>query len=433
MLKRFLIVLLIIIITVGCNSNINIMPMQNQTMFNTFSNNNVNKLLVDKDEIFPEIYNMIDSAQKSIQISIFLYGGTIAKTISDKLISKQKQGVKIQFVSDKSLGTVKKAKEDMIAALKYLIQNGVEVRLFPMEKMPKGPSWLSNLGIICHSKIVVVDGKTAIIGGMNFNDMESINHDYMVRINGTVASELGNLVNEDWQISTPYNNSGKKQNINLHFDTVNTTGIVAETGIKIQNTRQLFVAGFKNARTSIYIEQLFMDDKDSISALIEAKQRGVDVRVILNCLEYGKHLFEFLDKLPIKGAPNYSAINKLLSANIPVKWFIPSSKDQMLHAKTQLIDGEYFIIGSANMTYRAFDKNREVVVGIRDKSIGDRFTNIFLNDWNNRGEEIKSLTKWEKFLAWCFDKVTQGLYGRNEPTEADFEKLIGNKTPEDFE
>lgn len=435
MVKRLLrsLIILITFIMFGCQSNINIMPIQNQTVFKHFSDNTSNKLLADKDEIFPELYDMLDSAQASIQISIFIYGGKIGQTISEKLIKKQKQGVKIQFITDKGLGTIKKVKEDMITTLNFLTKNGVDVRLFPVEKLPKGPGWLSNIGIIYHSKIVVIDGKSALIGGMNFNEMESINHDYMVKINGDVAAALGNLVNEDWQISTSYNNSVKKQNINLHFNTSTNSDIVAETGIKLQNIRKMIVPAFKNAKTSIYVEQLFIDDQESISALIGAKQRGVDVKVILNCLEYGKHLFEFLDKLPIKGAPNYNAINKLLSANIPVKWFVPQTKDQMLHAKAQLIDGEYMIIGSANMTYRAFDKNREVVVSILDKAIGHRFTTIFLNDWQNHGKEIISLTKWEKFLAWCFDKATQGLYGRNEFTEEDFEELIRGKEPKDFE
>jgi phosphatidylserine/phosphatidylglycerophosphate/cardiolipin synthase-like enzyme len=90
-------------------------------------------------------------------------------------------------------------------------------------------------------------------------------------------------------------------------------------------------------------------------ALVRAKRRGVDIKVLTNMSD----IISILNNLGIEA-------RKLTSKNL-------------LHAKVMIIDDEILIIGSHNYTQSAFTMNLEVSIIIKDQQEISRVINYFNN------------------------------------------------------
>jgi cardiolipin synthase len=393
--------------------NNNSTPLIHQTQMTV---NNKTTLLVDGTQIFPEIYNIIDQAQRKIYVTTYLFGESIGHKIAEKLIARQKEGVEIQFVAEETMGSFPALTEPAKKEFKFMAQNGILVKAFPVDLLPKGPTFFANQKLINHAKMVVVDDSVAIIGGMNFKDSEAINHDYMVKIEGPAAAELTKINDITWQKSRPMNMKAPEI-INLPVraepqqpsEPVGASNVeIGETGFTVQSIPELLIKHFNNAKSSIEIEMLMVDHQEIVQALVAAKKRGVDVKIILDEVDVGK-FNKILSKLPLEGMANFGAVMSLLDGGVNVRWYVPKVKDQMLHAKAALIDNQTFIVGSANYTYHALTRNHEVSVAVTDPNVSTEFSSIFARDWasNSKVAELKSS---QRFLGKLYQKFGSFIY-----------------------
>jgi phosphatidylserine/phosphatidylglycerophosphate/cardiolipin synthase-like enzyme len=250
-----------------------------------------------------------------------------------------------------------------------------------------------------------VDGRVAYIGGMNFYDDGAENHDYMMRIEGPMATQIGEVSNTDWV------HSGGEAGV-IKLQQAEPAGYAkiefAQNSPEASNIRAMLTRYFNQAEKKIWIEVLFLDDDMVLDALVAAKRRGVDVRVILDPLDWGNHVKE-LDKVPFDGIPNWSAVNDCLEAGIPVSWFKPYHEHQNLHAKIANVDDRFMLVGSANFTYRAFDRNRENTVAVEAPEQAQQFSQVFLADEAD-ARHIAGLSPWQRRLASLFDRIKRGIY-----------------------
>lgn len=123
-----------------------------------------------------------------------------------------------------------------------------------------------------------------------------------------------------------------------------------------------------NAKDRIYIEMyMFTENKRFPNALVKAKNRWVEIKVIL-------------EKNPYK-APNINnKIFKFLQKNnIEVVWS-KTSNYSLNHTKLFIIDDE-IIISTWNLTYSTFAFNRDFFVFIFDKEIKNKLIELFLSDF----------------------------------------------------
>jgi cardiolipin synthase len=376
--------------------------------------NNKTTLLVDGAQIFPEIYNVIDQARSKIYITTYLFGESIGHKIAEKLIAKKKEGVEIQFVAEETMGSIGPLVDPAKKEFKFLADNGIIVKAFPVDLLPKGPTFFSNQKVINHAKMVVADDSVAVIGGMNFKDSEAINHDYMVKIEGPAAAELGRIDEDTWLKSKPFKIKAE-DDINITETgepqqqvSIGSNVEIGQTGFTEQSIPELLIKHFNNARSSIYVEMLIMDHQEVVQALVAAKQRGIDVKIILDEVDVGKYS-KILEKLPLEGMANFGAVTSLLDAGVNVHWYIPQVKDQMLHAKAAVIDNQTFIVGSANYTYHALTRNHEVNVAVNDTDVANRFTAVFDQDWGFHSKPAQLKTS-QKILGKLFQKIGRFIY-----------------------
>lgn len=125
------------------------------------------------------------------------------------------------------------------------------------------------------------------------------------------------------------------------------------------------------AQESIKIQAYVFDEPQILAALVTAKQRNIDVKVIV-------------DKSQVKDHKNYPAASAYLLANhIPV-W--DDYKPPIAHNKVYIFDDKITLVGSYNPTNHA-THNAENLAKVSDGG----FARIYLRNFEKRLKESKKL------------------------------------------
>ncbi len=123
---------------------------------------------------------------------------------------------------------------------------------------------------------------------------------------------------------------------------------------------QLVVDTLAHAQQTILVQAYSFTSAPIAQALVEAKRRGVTVKVILDKSQRTEH---------------YSEADFLVHAGIPVSI---DAAHSIAHNKVMVIDDETVITGSFNFTKAAEEHNAENVLVIYDKTLTDQYT----KNWN---------------------------------------------------
>jgi len=131
---------------------------------------------------------------------------------------------------------------------------------------------------------------------------------------------------------------------------------------------RFFALSIPGARKTLYITNAyFAPDRSFVDLLAAAARRGVDVRI----LTAGRRTDVNIVRLA--GRASY---HMLLEAGVRVYEWQPST----LHAKTFVIDGEWFTIGSMNFDNRSMALNDEATLMVLDRTVGEQMDRIFIHD-----------------------------------------------------
>jgi len=118
------------------------------------------------------------------------------------------------------------------------------------------------------------------------------------------------------------------------------------------------------ANHSIDVEMYSFTNLDLANALIDAKKRGVYVRVILD---------------PLQSETDDSKGIILDSNGVEVRK--APSNFKITHSKIMVVDGVVVLIGSHNWSLNAMFYNREMSVIIHDSDLASQIEGIFNSDW----------------------------------------------------
>jgi phosphatidylserine/phosphatidylglycerophosphate/cardiolipin synthase-like enzyme len=136
-----------------------------------------------------------------------------------------------------------------------------------------------------------------------------------------------------------------------------------------QDPAPVLVKLYSGASTSLDIAIYSLTHPDIVKAIGDAKQRGVQVRVIT-------------DNEQAAGNTQKHAVDDLLTLGIPVKVNLHSG---LMHLKMSVIDGKTATIGSYNYTQSASQQNDEVMTVVTQpafvKSCQDEFNRL----WDSPG------------------------------------------------
>ncbi len=204
-----------------------------------------------------------------------------------------------------------------------------------------------------------------------------------VRFEGPAARVLQSGFAQNWQQATGELLSGE-----AYYPTIESRGphalqvilSSAETGASsVQIVHYLAIVC---ARESILIANpYFVPDAVAVQTLVEAKQRGVDVQIMVSGIKNDNWLAR---------QNSVRLYGDLLRAGIGILEFNRS----MLHQKVMVVDGVWATVGTTNFDSRSFAHNEESNVCVYDRGLATQFERAFREDM--AGCAVVTLEKWQR-------------------------------------
>jgi len=243
-----------------------------------------------------------------------------------------------------------------------------------------------------HRKTIVADSGetyTAIVMSANPHDGSSAHRNAAIRFTGPAALDV--LVSENAVLKLSGHSPVEIPVIAAPASDI-TVQVVTERKIKVSVLIELSKVG---PNDTVNLMMFYLSDQEVIDALIEARQRGADIRILL---DPAKDAFGHKKN----GVPNRPAADILHTGDISIRW--AKLKGEQSHAKLLHIEfssGETVIInGSANYTRRNLNNlNLETDVIVKGPSGADVFKDAsayFEAAWNNEPGKTYSLP-YEKY------------------------------------
>ena len=369
-------------------------------------------LLQDGPATFQAMFTAIGNARSHINLETYIIeDDEVGNRFAGALIEKQAQGVQVHLVYD-SVGSMNVPRE----FFKRLTDGGVKVVEFnPVNPLTAKKGWEVNQRD--HRKLLIVDGKTAFLGGINISSVYSGGsfsarsrqrpggglpwRDTHLQVEGPVVGEFQKLFLATWE-----KQKGERLVPGDYLPQLANRGkeVVGAVGSSPDEPYSLIyatlISAIGSAETSVHLTNAyFVPDPQLLAALKDAVQRGVDVKIILPSKS---------DSWPVFYAGR-SYYSELLDAGVKIY----ERRDALLHAKTALIDGVWSTVGSTNLDWRSFLHNEEVNAIILGQEFGAQMRAAFETDlassrritpeeWAQRslGDRVKEMAArlWEYWL-----------------------------------
>ncbi|KUG22671.1 cardiolipin synthetase [hydrocarbon metagenome] len=348
-------------------------------------------LLINGPATYAAMFAAIRSAKDHINLETFiLEDDEIGKKFTDLLLQKQKEGIQVNIIYD-SMGSITTSE----SFFQRLRDEGIQVVEFNPVKPLKGHlKWL--MVNPDHRKILIVDGKVAISGGVNISNVYSGRpsgrkkvkgeplpwRDTDIQIEGPAVAEFQKLFMDTWskqdgpKLSEPDYYPDLKEAGNALVRVVGST-----PGTDNRITFIVYVAAITFAERSIYLTNAyFVPDKQILKAFTDAAGRGVDVKIMLPSNTDSQIVLN-------AARHNYS---ELLKAGVKIY----ERRNVVLHAKTAVIDGVWSTVGSTNLDSLSLLSNDEVNAVVLSREFAVEMERMFANDLV-QSDQIE-LDKWEQ-------------------------------------
>ncbi len=346
------------------------------------TNNNEIKILRNGEETFPEIFRAIEQATHHIHLEYYIVeDDKIGNYLRELLIQKALEGVEVRFIYDDVGSWELKRKW-----LRTMTDAGVMVDCFMRVRYPM---LTSKVNYRNHRKILVVDGETAFVGGLNFADRYQDGvpgigpwRDTHIKIIGGGATALQIIFMADWYFVSKEILKGEKYF--KPFESGNGKLVqIASSGPDSdwESIGQAYFAAIASAAEYVYISSPYlMPPADIVTALKTSALGGIDVRIIVPGMS---------DAVSAKWGTN-SYIEELLEAGVKIYFY----KAGFIHSKVIVVDGTFSSVGTANLDFRSLETNFEVNAMVYDEEIAKILTNQFLDD-QNKSDRV-ALEDWKK-------------------------------------
>ena len=347
-------------------------------------------ILNNGDEFYPVMLEEIARARTSITIEAYIYwDGDIGKRFSRALADKAREGIPVKILLD-AVGSSTIGTE----ILETLESGGCQLAWY------NRIHWytIGRFNHRTHRKSLIIDGRVGFTGGAGIADVwlghaQSPEHwrDMQVRIAGPAVTPLQTGFAQNWLKTTGELLSGA-----MYYPEHEEPGSLAVQTVMsspeggASSMRVIHYLPIVCARKSIYIANpYFVPDQAAIDTLVDAKRRGVDVRIMI-AARYNDNWLARKNSVRLYG--------QLLRAGIHILEY----NTTFMHQKTMVVDGLWFTIGTTNFDNRSFAHNEETSVCVRDSRLAGQMEKTFLADvracdrveleaWRRRGLLAKSL------------------------------------------
>lgn len=319
------------------------------------------RLLRSGIEYFPALEQAIQSAKQEIYLQAYIYEADVTGIwIGEAMMQAAQRGVSVNVLLD-GFGSQNLSKE----YVRTLRDGGVKLMFY----RPKISPWTLKKNRLrrLHSKVTVIDGVIAFVGGINIiDDNNSPNQipprvDYAVRIEGNLLPAISASVHKLWrrlewmhlhslyvppikEIHHRYRGSG---NIRAAY-------VIRDNILHRHDIENAYLHAIRNANSEILIANAyFVPGRKFRKALIDAARRGIRVRLLLQgrkeyFLMFATHAF----------------YNEFLDNGIEIHEY----RKSFMHSKVAVVDQSWVTVGSSNIDPFSLLLAREANIMIQDQA-----------------------------------------------------------------
>lgn len=342
------------------------------------------------------LIELINSSKHSIDFAI--YGFRNQPEVLRSLEAAQTRGVKIRGVvdaSDKGINYYKDTPQ-LVSVIKTVVTDyhyeqenrNSDFSAPPWCKRPAGfagplqclgydvgngcilsaqasRSKFENLNSIMHNKFFIFDGRIVWTGSSNISDSGTggYNANVAAVINSQEVADAYRTEFNQMYEKTLFHKS-KQTLLPLNTFKVDDSFVTLAFSPQEDPIRSQIEPLVMGAKSSINIAVFYLTHKHITRALIDARRRGVKVRVIIDATSaengYTKHTI-------------------LRRAGVPVKVENWGGK---MHMKAASFDGKHLVLGSMNWTSAGVYKNDENTLVVESKEHTAKFDSYFESIWN---------------------------------------------------
>ena len=353
-------------------------------------------LLQDGPATYRAMFAAIRGARDHVNLQTYIFeAGRTGEAFARLLLEKQASGVQVNIIYD-SVGSI----DTPPAFFQRLRDAGMRV----LELNPVNPAKLKKkewrLNNRDHRKLLVVDGRTAFLGGINISETYSSGslprpskkktrgresegwRDTHLQVDGPAVAEFQKLFLDTWA-----RQKGAPLPPRAYFPKLARQGneivraIASEADEGDSPIYLTLLSAIEHAERSIRLTNAyFVPDPQLRRALAAAARRGVDVQIVLPSRT---------DSWPVFHAGR-SHYDELLTAGVKIY----ERRGTVLHAKTASVDGVWSTIGSTNLDWRSFLHNDELNAVILGTDFARQLDAMFLRD--RAASELIELEQWRR-------------------------------------
>ncbi len=318
---------------------------------------------------FEVIFEELQKAEKFIHLQYYIFEeGELFDRLYSLLKEKLENNVEVRILYD-AIGSYSWRKK---ITKKF---KNIGAKVYPIMPLHYG-SFLFTLNYRNHRKIIIIDGKVGFTGGVNISDKYiksnselGIWDDTHLLLKGSAVDHLHRVFIKDYYFASD-------QEMLLQDEYLPETEEQGDVAVQIvaggpdsdhPSIMQQYISMINLAEEYIYISNpYFIPNSAMMEALRIAALSGVVIKLLVPKKSdswLAKHsMLSFFEELLYLGIEVYQ------------------QKDDFLHSKVIVMDGEIASVGSGNFDHRSFEHNFETNALIYDKKIAERICEDFMND-----------------------------------------------------
>ena len=344
-------------------------------------------LLINGRASFQALQAAIETATTRIDMESYEFDDTAGAQFAELLLAARRRGVEVNLIHD-AWGTLNTSQ----ALFDRLRAGGVRVLEYnPLTPNSRVPVDLNDRD---HRKLLCVDGRLAITGGVNVSRVyenrpsghmpsdpdDDAWRDTDVRIIGPVVRQFEHYFMDTWrgQKGPPIPEPPAPPPPFPQGYLIQAIDGSPQDGKPLIYRDLLVVIAL--AQHSVHLTTgFFAPTPELLHALERAARRGVDVQLILPSRSTSE----------LALAAGRAKYGDLLEAGVKLHEF----QGRVLHAKTAVIDGAWSAVGSSNLDWRSTVWNNEIDAIILSRAFGREMEAVFAAD--SAASRTITLSTWE--------------------------------------
>jgi len=325
---------------------------------------NAVQLLINGEAFFDSVFQAIEMSREEVLIETFiLFEDQVGRRLQQALIGAARRGVRVEVLVD-GYGTA-----DLGAQfLRELVEAGVHLQAF--DPRPRLLGMRTNLFRRLHRKIVVVDGETGFIGGINYSADHLLTsgpmakQDYAVKLQGPIVADLHQATLTLLDDTSPLRRQARswltpRQPLAADSRRARLRLLIRDNQAHRDDIERQYLQAINQASQRIIIANAyFFPGYRLLRELRNAARRGVAVTLIL----------QGMPDMPLVRLCSRLLYNYLLRDGVQIREYT----QRPLHGKVAVVDEQWSTVGSSNLDPLSLSLNLEANVVIDDRDFNQR-------------------------------------------------------------